>query len=36
MVEVKFPVKKEEGTKEGETYGSDKTNDADGKYLISI
>ena len=35
MVEVKFPVKKEEGNEGAETYGSDKTNDASGKYLIS-
>ena len=35
MIEVKFPVKKEEGNDGAETYGSDKTNDASGKYLIS-
>jgi hypothetical protein len=35
MVEVKFPVKKEEGNEGAETYGNDKTNDASGKYLIS-
>ena len=35
MVEVKFPVKKAEGNEGAETYGSDKTNDASGKYLIS-
>ncbi len=35
MVEVKFPVKKEEGNEGAETYGSDKTNDPSGKYLIS-
>ena len=35
MIEVKFPVKKEEGNEGAETYGSDKTNDASGKYLIS-
>ena len=35
MVEVKFPVKKEEGNEGAETYGNDKTNDPSGKYLIS-
>ena len=32
---LKFPLKKGDGEKETDSYGSDKTNDPSGKYLIS-
>ena len=35
MIEIKLPFKKGDGTKETDSYGNDKTNDASGKYLIS-
>ena len=35
VLNLKFPLKKEDGEKETDSYGSDKTNDPSGKYLIS-
>ena len=34
-VDVKFPLKNEEGEGSTDEYGSDKTNDPSGEYLIS-
>ena len=35
VLNLKFPLKKGDGEKETDSYGSDKTNDPSGKYLIS-
>ena len=35
MLEIKLPVKKGDGKTETGTYGTDKTNDPSGRYLIS-
>ncbi len=35
ILNLKFPLKKGDGAKETHSYGSDKTNDPSGKYLIS-
>ena len=35
VLDLKFPLKKGDGEKETDSYGSDKTNDPSGKYLIS-
>ena len=35
VIKLKFPIKKGDGEKETDSYGSDKTNDPSGKYLIS-
>ena len=35
VLDLKFPLKKGDGEKETDSYGTDKTNDPSGKYLIS-
>ena len=35
VLNLKFPLKKGDGEKETDSYGTDKTNDPSGKYLIS-
>ena len=35
VIEIKLPVKKGDGESKTDSYGSEKTNDPSGKYLIS-
>ena len=35
MIDVKMPVKKGEGTSETGSYGSEKSNDPSGRYLVA-
>ena len=35
VLNLKFPIKKADGNEETDSYGTDKTNDASGKYVIS-
>ena len=34
MINIKLPLKKEEGNEGTDSYGSDRTNDPSGRYLI--